>query len=142
MRFCSKECHKKGASFCALVRQVPKSLVDEQVGEIHRGLCPICHGRGPIDVHMAHRIYSALIWSSWRSIPNICCRACGIKSQFRNIIFSLILGWWGLPWGVIMTPVQISRNIFGMMRSSAEMKPSANLENLVRRTIASQGTIK
>jgi hypothetical protein len=48
------------------------------------------------------------------------------------------LGWWGFPWGLIMTPVQIGKNIFGIVKSPDDSKPSEKLENLVRANIASQ----
>ena len=137
LRFCTKECHQQG-HLLVLSRQIPKNIVDARLGEVHRGLCPKCQGNGPVDVHTSYRIYSALVFSSWRSIPTVCCRSCGIKGQLGNTIFSLILGWWGFPWGLIMTPVQIARNIAGMVKGPDEMKPSDKLEKLVRIAIASQ----
>ena len=71
-------------------------------------------------------------------MPKVCCRSCGIKSQIGNTIFSLVLGWWGFPWGFIMTPVQIGRNIIGIVKGPDDSKPSDKLENLVRISIASQ----
>jgi hypothetical protein len=137
LRFCNNECHQKG-QVLVVSRSVPKDIVDDQVRHIHRGHCPKCQGSGPIDVHTAHRIYSALVYTSWSSIPNVSCRSCGIKSQMGNTVFSLLLGWWGFPWGLIMTPVQIGRNIFGIIKGPDESKPSDKLENLVRVSIASQ----
>jgi hypothetical protein len=49
---------------------------------------------------------------------------------------SLFLGWWGFPWGLILTPVQIGRNLFGLVRSPSSFAPSAQLERIVRLTIA------
>jgi len=137
LRFCNAECHQKG-HVVVLSRSVPKDIVDNQVRQIHRGPCPKCHGSGPVDVHTSHRIYSLLMYTSWSSSPNVSCRSCGMKSQIGNTIFSLALGWWGFPWGFIMTPVQIGRNIIGMVKGPDESKPSGKLENLVRISIASQ----
>lgn len=137
LRFCKKECHQKGRVL-ELFNSIPKDAVENQVRQIHRGKCPKCQGSGPVDVHTAHRIYSALLFSSWSSIPEVCCRSCGIKSQIGNTIFSLVLGWWGFPWGFIMTPVQIGRNIVGIVKGPDESKPSDKLENLARIGIASQ----
>jgi len=137
LRFCNKECHQKG-HVLVLSRSVPNTIVDDQVRQVHRGPCPKCHGSGPVDVHTAHRIYSALVYTSWSSIPNVSCRSCGLKSQIGNAVFSLALGWWGFPWGIIMTPIQVGRNIIGMMTGPDESRPSDKLENLVRISIASQ----
>lgn len=137
LRFCNQECYQNGR-VVALSRDIPKNVVDEQVRGVHRGVCPKCKGSGPVDVHTSYRVYSALVVTSWRSIPRVSCRSCGIKGQLGNTLFSLILGWWGFPWGIIMTPVQIVRNISGMMKGPDETKPSDKLENLVRIHLASQ----
>jgi hypothetical protein len=137
LNYCNKKCYQK-AYVLQLSSQVPKDIVDEQARKIHRGLCPKCHARGPVDVHISHRIYSALIYSSWRNIPNLCCRSCGRKIQVKDTIISLILGWWGIPLGLIMTPVQIAKNISGIIKGPNTLKPSATLENLVRVNIVSQ----
>jgi hypothetical protein len=137
LRFCNKECYQKG-SIIVLSKDVPKEVVDQQIRSIHRGACPKCQGNGPVDVHTSHRVYSALVVTSWRSMPIVSCRSCGIKSQLGNTIFSLAFGWWGFPWGLIMTPVQIVRNIAGIVKGPDETKPSDRLANLVRVSIASQ----
>jgi hypothetical protein len=59
-----------------------------------------------------------------------------VKAQLGDTLFSLVLGWWGFPWGLIMTPVQVSRNLAGMFRSSGENGPSPELERAVRITMA------
>ena len=61
-----------------------------------------------------------------------------MKSQMSDSAFSLVLGWWGFPWGLVITPVQIGRNVFGMMRAPDPMKPSAKLEKAVRMNIAAK----
>jgi len=137
LRFCNSECHRKGRVL-VLSRDIPQNLVDEQAGRIHRGSCPKCQGNGPVDVHSSYRVYSMLIYTSWRTAENVCCRSCGTRRQIWDAMFSLILGWWGFPWGLIMTPVQISRNIVGMLRGPDDIKPSAKLDNIVRVNIASQ----
>jgi hypothetical protein len=50
--------------------------------------------------------------------------------------FSLVLGWWGLPWGLLLTPVQIGRNLIGIARPPEASKPSAQLEKIIRMNIA------
>jgi len=137
LTYCNQECHQKG-QVLVLSRSIPNDAIADQVRQIHRGACPKCSGSGPVDVHTSYRIYSALLYSSWSSVPNISCRSCGIKSQIGNTLFSAVLGWWGFPWGLIMTPVQIGRNLFGMLKGPDESKPSSELENLVRVSIASQ----
>lgn len=134
-RFCNAKCQASGG-LLALSRQLPEAAVQEQVWKVHQGLCPKCQGTGPVDVHVSYKVWSALFMTSWSSTPAISCRSCGVKSQLQGAAFSLVLGWWGIPWGLILTPVQIGRNLFGIMRPSDPSKPSAQFERILRMNIA------
>jgi len=136
LRFCNAKCHQKGYALM-VSKEIPEDVVNKHVGEIHRGLCPKCQGSGPIDVHTSYRVYSLLVYTSWSSRPQICCRSCGMKSQIGDAIFSLLFGWWGFPWGFLLTPVQVGRNIVNLISSPEETRPSENLRNIVRLNIAS-----
>jgi hypothetical protein len=48
--------------------------------------------------------------------------------------FSLLAGWWGVPFGVVLTPVQLVRNAIALMRSSK--RPSADFARLMRLDLA------
>ena len=135
VRFCNKKCQEKGYAL-VLSHKIPHDIVFRHVNQVHQGLCPKCQGNGPVDVHTSYRIYSFLVFTSWKSIPNICCRSCGIKSQIGNCIFSSLFNWWGFPWGLLMTPVHVVRNIAGIIRGPDEGRPSENLVNLIRVIIA------
>jgi hypothetical protein len=134
-RFCNQKCQARGG-LIALSQQVPDATVQEQVMKAHQGPCPKCQGPGPVDVHVAHKVWSALVLTSWSSTPLVSCRACGLKSQAAGTAFSLVLGWWGFPWGLLVTPIQIGRNLYGMARGSESSRPSAQLEKIIRMNIA------
>lgn len=134
--FCNKKCHEKSHLLLAS-RQIPNHIIEEQARKIHIGLCPKCKGAGPIDVHTSYRVYSIITQTSWQNLQNVCCRSCGIKKQIWDIIFSLTFGWWGFPWGYIMTPVQINRNIVAIFKYPNKLKPSEKLYNVVRVSLAS-----
>lgn len=134
-QFCNNNCLQRG-QLLAASRQLPDDLVRAKTAEIYRGVCPKCQGPGPVDVQMSYRIWSALFMTQWVSRTKIACRSCGRKQQFLDTLFCLFLGWWGFPWGLIMTPVQISRNL-GKMFGSETLEPSPNLENAVRIWLAS-----
>lgn len=137
LQFCNGKCQQKG-TVLAYSNQIPIDQIQQSVREIHSGLCPKCQGSGPVDVHTSHQVYSLLLMTSWKSIPRVCCRSCGLKNQLLSTAMSLVVGWWGFPWGLIMTPVQIARNISGMISPPDPMTPSAKLENAVRITLASR----
>ena len=137
LRFCNDQCLQRG-TLLAISRQIPDAVVQQQVLNLHHGQCPKCHGGGPTDVHVRHQVWSAVFLTKWSSTPQVCCRRCGIKSQLTGAAFSLALGWWGIPWGLLFTPVQVVRNISGMVKPPDPMKPSAQLERIVRLTMASR----
>jgi hypothetical protein len=112
--------------------QLPPEAVHEFIQQIHTGACPKCQGPGPVDVHTSHSIYSIVVFTSWKSDPQICCRSCGVRSQLAATGTSLVLGWWGFPWGLLMTPWQISRNLLGLMFAPSAHEPSKHLQSIGR----------
>src|SRR5262249_51117228 len=122
----------------ALSHQVPDNIVQQQVWSLHQGTCPKCGGSGPVDVHVSYRIWSALLMTSWASRLQLSCRPCGRKSQAADAFYSLFLGWWGFPWGLILTPVKISQNLIALAKPPDPSKPSDRLEKIVRLRMAEQ----
>ena len=137
LRYCNAKCQQIGA-LVARSRQIPPAEVQPQVMEVHQGLCPRCHGPGPVDVHVSHRVWSALYLTSWVSRSQICCASCGTRSKLLDSLYSLVLGWWGIPWGLVMTPIQIGRNLVGLARPVDPSRPSPRLENAVRMQMAAR----
>ena len=94
----------------------PASARGHGAGASHEG------SSGPVPEKAQDRwTYMSTIKSSLRCFsprgtvtPQISCRRCGLKSQAAGAAFPLVLGWWGFPWGLVVTPVQIGRNIGGM----------------------------
>lgn len=135
-RFCNAACQGRGG-LLAISRQNPETRVQEEIWKVHQGACPKCNGSGPVDVHTSHKIWAALVVYQWSSAPQVSCRSCGMKSQLGGSAFSLILGWWSLH-GLLITPIQIGRNIAGMVRPPDPSKPSPKLEKVIRMTMAAQ----
>jgi hypothetical protein len=130
-RFCNNKCHQN-AYVLRVAQQVPADVLERQTEEVFRGNCPKCQGLGPIDVHKVHRVWSAVFLTSWRSSQQVSCRSCAVKSQLGGALFSLVFGWWGFPWGLILTPVQITRNVIGMCGGPDPARPSAELRRFVQ----------
>jgi hypothetical protein len=137
LRFCNQDCARKGQ---LLVRsqQVPEAHVQELAHRMHQGPCPKCGGAGPIDVFTTHRIWSAVFLTSYKSEMQVSCKSCGTKSQLSGVVSCLFLGWWGFPWGLIMTPVQLVKNVNGLMRKVDSTQPSPDLARIARLHLASQ----
>jgi len=137
LRFCNKRCRENGDALVLYQREIPQDIVHKKAQAVHQRLCPKCQGNGPVDVHTSYRIYSLVFLTSWRNTPNICCRSCGIKSQIGDCIFSFLFGWWSF-FGLFITPVQVIKNIVGILKGPDELNPSEKLENLIRGIIARQ----
>lgn len=135
LRYCNKTCQQQGPVL-SLSTELPEDIVAQQVTELHQGDCPRCGGPGPVDIHTSHLVWSILVVTSWNSRPELCCRACGVKAKLRSATISALFGWWGFPWGVIVTPIQVVRNIGGLLSGPAPDQPSADLEQLVRTNLA------
>lgn len=133
--FCNDDCLQEGRLMLAADR-LPQHIVDAAVDETHQGECPLCHGPGPVDVHTSHSVWSIIALTSWRSTPNVCCRSCGRQKQLTGLLTSGLLGWWGFPWGLIYTPIQISRNLSGIFGGPDPDVPTEQLETMTRLDLA------
>jgi hypothetical protein len=110
-----------------VANQETEDYIREQVRAIHRGRCPRCSGHGPVDVHTSHWVWSAVFFTRWGSCSHICCRKCGRIEQVKAGLSSFVLGWWGFPWGLLMTPIQIIQNLVGLLSGPSDSTPSENL---------------
>jgi hypothetical protein len=136
-RFCNATC-RNNASILNLSKSIKPEDLEQKIEEVWRGKCPKCGGYGPVDIHKAHQVWSILVLTRWSSRPFICCRSCGTKQQIVGLLVSSVAGWWGFPWGLILTPVQITRNIIGMCGGPDRSRPSADLRKAVQLHIGSQ----
>lgn len=136
-RFCNRTCYQN-AFVLNVTKNVPAAQIDQRVEELWRGNCPLCNGHGPVDVHRFHQVWSILVLTNWSSASRVSCKSCGVKRQFGALAFSFFLGWWGIPWGLILTPVQMTRNITGMCRNAGKEQPSEDLRKLVIINIGTQ----
>jgi hypothetical protein len=134
-RFCNAKCLAAGA-VVTLADSLPESVVTARAWEVHNGRCPRCTGPGPVDVHSSFRVWSGLVMTSYSTRPNVCCRRCGNRARMKDALFSLAFGWWGFPWGLIWTPIQVVRNVTGVLRSEDSTSPSPGLTQLVRLQMA------
>jgi hypothetical protein len=133
LRFCTHQCRDKGRVL-ELLDQIPPSMIEDQIDKIRAGPCPECGSRASIDVHKSYKVYSALVWTSWRTRSHFCCQSCGRRHQAKALASSALLGWWGIPFGLLITPWQIVRNLLAMMRKADRASP--DLERSVRIDLA------
>ena len=137
LHFCNQGCQSKGGMLAAAV-SVPEDAVENLARQIHSGSCPRCQGPGPVDVHRAHWVWSVLVLTRWGSRQQVSCRRCAVKTQAGQFAFSTVFGWWGLPWGLIMTPIQLCRTASEIFSPPKPAWPSPKLYEIARTYLASQ----
>ena len=137
IRFCSAKCEKDGAHLISTI-EIPEKVIAYEASRIWKGNCPICDGEGPTDIHTAHSVWSAIVITRWVSLPQVSCKSCGRKQMYVGILKSTLLGWWGFPWGIFITPAQIIRNIFGIVAPPDPSKPSKELLKFARFQLANR----
>lgn len=133
--YCSYKCRDQATSMIA-ISTIPNDLVIKNVHEVFRGDCPECGGEGPVDVHISHTVWSIVAMTSFKSNPKICCRRCGRLARIKAALFSSLFGWWGVPWGMLGTPVQILRNFSSATNSTDQ--PSRLLYEMIQSKMATE----
>lgn len=136
--FCCDDCLKRYA-----IRQAAPSISDEvieaNVREIHEGVCAICGGSGPVDVHRSYRVISFIIISQYGSFQQLSCRWCGTKAKLKEACITFFMGWWALP-GIFLTPPFVLANMFGVVAeffcAFGAPEPSSALKKLVANQLA------
>jgi hypothetical protein len=136
-RYCNTKC-LQAAHLLSVAKLVPADVLEQQVEQVFRGNCPKCRSLGPIDVHRFYEVWSALVLTRWATSQQLSCRSCATKRQLGALVFSLFCGWWGFPWGLILTPVQITRNIIAMCAGPDTSRPSENLRKLIQVSLGKQ----
>ena len=126
LRFCNSLCQQNGQVLVASA-MVPEHAAQTCARELHQSNCPRCQRPGPVDVHTSYWVWSAIAMTRWGSQQQMKCRRCAVKSQVGNLFFSGILGWWGFPWGLIFTPVQVGRNFVVLFSPPDPSQPSDKL---------------
>lgn len=137
-RFCSESC-LRNARLLEISEDIPKEAIFQYACSIKEGPCPSCQQySSKTEVRPYYRVWSIGIFTHWTTGTHICCRSCGRKTNFLSLIFCTAFGWWGMPWGLIITPAQIIANIAEMLRSRGDSAPSEELLLAARLDLAAK----
>lgn len=135
-RFCSEFCLRD-----ARLMEVSEDLTEQEIikhaQEIRNDVCPSCKKRnGIVEVRKYYRIWSVLVFSRWTEHTHVCCKSCGVKKNLNSISFCFFFGWWGFPWGVLMTPVKIVSNMVEALKRDSDSNASEPLVRAARLNLA------
>ncbi len=74
--------------------------------------CPICSSTtNKLMASSVHTVKSFVIFTATENKPIIGCPSCLDKKNNQAILMTSLLGWWGLPFGLVKTPIYIYKNI-------------------------------
>lgn len=135
-RFCSKACHSRKAALIDAIAAVPAANVDAEVVKIQKGLCAKCGKPGDIEFHKSVFVWSAILITRMSERTFIGCSGCARKAQALSSAGTLLVGWWGIPFGLIFTPAAVVTNAYHMLRSGPRKQPSALLRDYARERLA------
>ncbi|MFC4818440.1 hypothetical protein [Flavobacterium sp. GCM10023249] len=110
-----------------------------ELAEIIRSLpCPLCGDKTEkLNGTIMYTVKSFVFFSFLKQEPIIGCPYCLDKKNQESILLSGLLGWWGVPWGIIKTPFYIYKNIRAKEQNRI---PEAN-ETLLGFTLQNIGQI-
>ena len=137
LRFCNATCQGKARTLAAAA-PMPDDAVAELARQIHSGPCPRCRGPGPVNVHVAYWVWSALAFTRWGNQQQVSCRRCAVKAQSGRLALSAAFGWWGFPYGILITPVQVGRTAMAIAAPPKPEQPSTRLVNVARAYLTSR----
>jgi hypothetical protein len=137
LRFCNDQCHQEGF-LVRVAEEAAPEVVAERIQEIRQQECPVCGGDGPVDISTSHTAWSLVILTSWNDHPRLSCTDCAKKAIWRGIAFTSVCGWWGFPFGVVVTPWQLMNNLKALKKLPHPGSPTDDLQQLVKLQIASE----
>lgn len=136
-KYCSKKCYEAD-EVNRIALQIQQDDVISLTNKIRNGKCPVCQGHGPIDVHKSYFVYSVIIYTRYKTKEHIMCRECARKKQLSDLLLSFLFGWWGIPFGILITPVQITKTIFALFNNPGQIEPTELMTKRIRQILAAK----
>jgi len=134
-RYCKAKCAEKAAARAALM-PVSDADVSAVAAAIANGPCPKCGASARVDVYQSFEVLSVLVITTWSTKTHLACRTCARKQQALSLMKCMLLGWWGFPFGLIITPFYITKNIAALMEGERET-PTTSLHFAAREALQS-----
>ncbi|MGZ3871828.1 MAG: hypothetical protein ACXVJD_02855 [Mucilaginibacter sp.] len=85
--------------------------IDDYTALLRSLPCPLCNKTdGKLNATITASVISFVFFTHYRKELKIGCPQCLNKQNNNAMIRTAILGWWGLPWGIIRTPQALILN--------------------------------
>jgi len=137
-RFCRPRClHAARISEAAV--DLSEADITTAARAIQDGDCPTCRQSGSlVEVRFYHRVMSFGLFTRYTKSSKICCMKCGRKENLKSFALTFLLGWWGMPFGVLFTPTYLLANVGEMFERRRRGELSEELVREARYSLASQ----
>lgn len=135
-RFCSKPCHQRKAALIDAIARVPEGNVSAEAHRIKNGPCGKCGRSGNIEFHKSVFVWSAILITRMSEQTFVGCSSCARKKQALSTAGTFLVGWWGIPFGLLFTPAALIANVYHMVRSGPRREPSPLLRDHARERLA------
>ncbi|WDF76269.1 hypothetical protein PQ469_20485 [Mucilaginibacter sp. KACC 22773] len=91
----------------------PDSLaIDSYISLIRNQPCPVCSSTAqPLNAIVIGSVKSFIILTHYKKKLMIACPSCLQQANQRATSSTALMGWWGLPWGIIRTSQALFRNM-------------------------------
>lgn len=89
-----------------------KELTDSELNELKSKIanltCPECgQTYGQLVGSLIRTVKSFILLTSYKKAPVITCKSCADKKRKNAMISTVLLGWWGIPFGLFKTPIAL-----------------------------------
>jgi hypothetical protein len=91
----------------------PGSLaIDDYIELVRSQACPVCSSTAaPLNAIVIGSVKSFIILTQYKKKLMVACPSCLQQANQKATSTTAIMGWWGLPWGIIRTSQALFRNI-------------------------------
>ncbi len=127
-RFCKDECMQTAVT-ASYAEDIPEDIVQQHAMTLRNDPCPVCGGDGPNDFHSSWSVVSLFVFTLHNKKQIFGCNWCGSKHKVKYFIVTGVCGWWGFPWGFLITPLLEVANVLGFFYG-VPVEPSEELKQL------------
>lgn len=117
----------------AISADISQDEVVRHAMAIKHGPFPMCCMQGhAVGIRTSCWIGSAIVLTNRRMRRDLAGRECGARRTRRAMAFGMVLGWWGVPFGLILTPWYAGRNAMALAGYPDPPHPSQPLLALAK----------
>lgn len=85
-------------------KEVDEKILNEYTELLRKLPCPVCKSTADkLNATLTGNVISFVIMTNYEKDIKIACPKCLDKLNNKAMIKSALLGWWGIPWGIVRT---------------------------------------